>query len=346
MAANLIATILIIAIHYRAPIADIAGFNYLFQEFFFYNGITRIAVPFFALISGYFIAQELSKETKYISILRKKLKTLFIPYLAASLLIFISVTCLRWLFKHETYQPVTIRLFIEYVIFHPLSGQFWYLRDLIILIILSPLIISNKRIHYFPLLIILGFSWLIDYQPFSIVFGWYLLNIETFFFFSLGGIIFYKKNLLESIRDMSMRTKVIIFCFWLILIAIRIYIDPTLDVWYVNKYSLSSLILYKLAILLGVCTLIQFSVYLSSNKHVIYISGLTFFAYLFHLQPLSFMFIVTARIVPSEYLFYINFPIALLMIFVIGHLVAKFLPKTYALLTGGRSPNKALNRIQ
>ena len=60
MVANLIATILIIAIHYTSKghliqLTEIGGWNYLFQEFIT-NGIARIAVPFFALFFGYFMA--------------------------------------------------------------------------------------------------------------------------------------------------------------------------------------------------------------------------------------------------------------------------------------------------
>jgi surface polysaccharide O-acyltransferase-like enzyme len=352
MVANLIATILVIAIHYNSkgsiPSGEFWGWNYLFQELTL-NGIARISVPFFAMLSGFFLASKLQTGDEYTAILKNKAKTLLLPYLIASIMIFLTSELIKWFFQPESYQGLTLLLSIESVTVHPVSDQFWFLRDLMILTILSPLLLSrntlsNQRKYFTVLVLILFFLWLVDYQPFPIFFGWYLVSIETLFFFSLGGIFFGKKELLYSVIKTNIKNKVIVLSLWLLLLVGRIYIDPTLNVWYAKEYSIFSLALYKVAILVGIISLIQFSIYLSSNKLLIYLSGLTFFAYIFHLVPLSYIQVITSQIIDKKYTFYINYPIVLVSVFLFAHLLAKYTSVFFAIITGGRDPKKAVKR--
>lgn len=345
MVANLIATILVIAIHYNSKghiqPEDTAGWNYLFQEFTL-NGVARIAVPFFAMLSAFFLAAQIENQTRYSAILKSKAKTLLLPYITASTVIFLVATAIQWVTKHNSYQSITIASLIQSSTLHPISDQFWFLRDLIILIILSPFLLGTKQKKY--LTTVLFFFWVVDYQIFPIFFGWYLLSIETLFFFSLGGLVFQRRKLLHSTINTRMRNKISVLALWIFLIIIRVCIDPNLNNWYASDYTLLSIILYKIAILLGIVSLMQFSIYLSSNKLLIYISGLTFFAYLFHLVPLSYMQVVTSQVIEKKYAFYINYPIALISVFVTAHLLSKFTPKCFSFIAGGRNPNKALKR--
>ena len=62
------------------------GFNWIFQNFFS-NGITRIAVPLFFIISGYlFFLQFQPTIENYFEKIKKRIKTLFIPYLIWSII--------------------------------------------------------------------------------------------------------------------------------------------------------------------------------------------------------------------------------------------------------------------
>jgi hypothetical protein len=352
MVANLVATVLVIAIHYNSKgnihLTEIGGWNYLFQEFTL-NGVARIAVPFFAMLSGFFLASKLDHRGAYTAILKNKAKTLLLPYLIASIIIFLTSELIKWIFQPGSFQSLTILYSIQSVTFHPVSDQFWFLRDLIILTILSPIllsrkILSNQRKYFRPLVLTLFIFWLVDYQPFPLFFSWYLLSIETLFFFTLGGLFFEKRKLLDSVLNTNIKIKILVLSVWLFLLLIRINIDPKLNVWYAEEYSMFSLTLYKIGILLGIVSLIQFSIYLSSNKLLIYLSGLTFFAYIFHLVPLSYIQVITSQIIDKKYAFYINYPIALISVFLFAHLLAKFMPSLFAVMTGGRDPKKALNR--
>jgi len=347
--ANLIAMILVIAIHYNSrnsiDISERDGWNYICQEFLA-NGIARIAVPFFAMLSGLFILNKINGLDGYIKILKNKSMTLLVPYVMASTAIFIVVNILKVIFKPESYQPVTFLSVLSGILVHPSSCQFWFLRDLIILTILSPILLKLSKPYAYFLLLTAGTLWALDAQLFPVIGGWYLLNIETLFFFCFGGAVIGKNSLLVTIIDAGLPIKMATFILWVTLIALRIYIDPDLDVWYVRNYSIESLLLYKLAIIVGIIFLIQSSSFLSRNNFLIYISGLTFFAYLFHIEPLVYFKELTRKVVSAPYLFYVNFPIATIVVFLSAHLASKYLPNVYAFISGGRTPNKALKRTQ
>lgn len=346
MIGNLISTILIVAIHYgstnQIPADKIGGWNYTFQEFTL-NGVTRIAVPFFALISGFFLSAETGGITQYINMLSKKAKTLLLPYLLASLVIFMSVTVLKWATHHGFYH-VNFDSFINNVLFHPLSGQLWFLRDLIILTVISPILLKHEKIYCKISTLTIGLLWLFDYQPFPVMAGWYLINIETLFFFSLGGWLYQNNPHLESIIRTKLCYKILVFFLWFILIALRVKIDPCLDVWYVKKYTFLSLTLYKASILLGIFSLIQCSHLLHKNTSLIYLSSFNFFAYLFHNVPLSYFKLLTNNFIKKEYSFYLNFPLALILVFTAAYLVLKISPQCFGVITGGRLPDKVLKR--
>lgn len=343
MIAHLIGIVLVIAGHYSSkryiPFFEIRGWNYTFLDFAF-NGMARMLIPFFAMSSGFFLAAKLRGKEQYIDMLLNKAKTLFLPYVIASFAIYAFLRIMHW----RPY-PITPMNFIMDVILHPISMQFWFLRDLIILIVFSPVLLSSKKKFNRILVLVLGVLWFINYQPFPIVAGWYLLNIETIFFFCLGGLLFEYIPLLESGIKMNLRYKVLIFFAWFILIGLRVYIYPGFDIWYVNRYTLTSLMIYKAANLVGIVALVQFSNLFSSNRFLIYLSGFVFFVYLYHLVPLYDFLHMYNKLLEPKYSFYLNFPIALIVVFAAGYLISKILPGVFEFITGGRDPNKMIKRI-
>lgn len=346
MIANLVATILVIAIHYRFKVPTLSNiqinFNYLLQEFFT-NGIAKIAVPFFAMISGFFLVEKLGGRDAYLKVLQNKVKTLLLPYVAASTIIFICLETLKTISKNQHHDSFDFLNIIYSIFIHPLSIQFWFLRDLILLVIISPLLIKARPIIVRTLLTISFVLWLIDIQIFPKIGGWYLISIDTFFFFCLGGFL-RNHSFIDKILKLNHLTKLCIFAFWLILVSIRVWVDPLFDIWYASRFTYTSLILHKLSILIGIISLIQISALFEKNKTLIYLSGFTFFAYLFHLVPLSYFKIITKKILSTEYSFYLNFPTAIVLVFIIALLISKYFPASYSLITGGRSPNKAIGR--
>jgi surface polysaccharide O-acyltransferase-like enzyme len=348
MIANFAATLLVIAIHYssRYDVDITAGYtwNYLTQEFLI-NGMARSGVPFFAMISGFFMIGKTGGGKRYVELLRNKFGTTLIPYLLCSGITFLLFIALKMLFLPDRPISLTLPSIANHILISPMSPQLWFLRDLIVLILLSPLIFIRNR-FFAPLLgTVLGILWALDIQPAPIVGGLYLVNIETLFYFWLGGFLCMHPAALERLVTSGRTAITGIFTLWLLLVLARVYIDPTLDVWYVKRYTLSSVLLYKAAIAVGIISLIQLSARVRDNRTLIYLSGFTFFAFLFHHVPLSTaLTVVSRRVVDAPYAFYFEYPLATIIVFSAAYLTCRFLPPLYAVLTGGRSPDKALRR--
>lgn len=348
MIANLVATVLVIAIHYNSKkyIVTTSGYNinYLTQEFIV-NGICRVAVPFFSLISGFFLFQKLESKSSYLNTVKSKLNTLVVPYILAATIVFIAVSGLKIIYKPDFSGLMSVATVVYNIIIHPLSDQFWFLRDLIVLTCIYPIILGPCNSIRWIFIITFGMCWLFNIQPFPLVGGWYLLNIETFFLFFIGGVLYEKQSFFKRLIIKSNYHVALVFLFWLSILIARIYIDPELDVWYVDKYSASSLILYKVSILISLVSLLQLSFYLTNISLFIYLSGLTFFVYLFHLYPLAYIKMITGKVVGFPVSFYINFPLATCLVFLMAHIAGKYLPGFYYYISGGRSPQKSMKRI-
>lgn len=347
MIANLIAMLLIVAIHYNSKGSiDISlgyDINYFFQETVT-NGFARSAVPIFALLSGFFLINKVATFNEYRLTLINKFHTLFVPYLMASLIIYFFSFIHDLYFGKAPSQQIDLYSTAYRVLTHPPTVQFWFLRDLMILVFISPLLFNAKRLLFYSIGLLLFILWGMDIQPFRIVAGWYFLNIETLFFFWLGGMLSRCKINLDKIIFCRNTTKIIVMAFWAGIVILRVYTDPDLDVWYVNNYTLESILLYKLGIIVGIVNLLQISAAIRNNRFFIYASGLTFFVFLFHFSPLSYFRYFTEKAIESPYSFYLNFPVAVLLVFVIAYIASKYFERFYILINGGRSPNKALQR--
>ena len=300
----------------------------------------------FAMISGFFLFGKIRDVQSYINALKNKSRTLFVPYIVSSTLILLSMIVLNYVFSPKNRGQISFFIIARCVFAQPLSVQFWFLRDLIFLTVISPFILNNNRLYSYSFGSLLLLLWVQNIQPLPIIAGWYLINIDTLFFFWLGGILFRFNYILDLLIESSISVKLVSLFVWLSLICVRIYIDPDLNAWYAKNYTLESILLYKAAILAGIVCLIQFSALTRNNKALIYLSGCSFFAFLFHFVPLSHFLFFTSRIVNSSLSFYINFPVATIIVFFVAHITSSKFGKTYILITGGRNPNKALNRIK
>ncbi len=343
MISNFFCTVLVVAIHYNSKwcidTANADNLNFYIQEFIT-NGIARSAVPFFALISGFFFFQQV-KLRDISSLLIKKIQTLLIPYIIASIFILLCYDCLKYITNGSFQYVNDFHLLLAKIIVHPISIQFWFLRDLFFLFIFTPtLLVFSKNIKII-IVFITFILWIGDIQPFPLLDGWYFINSEVLFFFLLGGILC-SPDKFEQILKLKKRLTISLIILWVSLIFLRIWIDPHLDVWYTEKYTTQSIFLYKLAIFFGVIVIIKLASIFIRSKFLIKISGLTFFVYLFHLKPLSLILYGITGF--GEYSFYILFPMSTVVTFSTGYLIYKSKPPFYNLLTGGRSPDKSFHR--
>ncbi|MBR5102389.1 MAG: acyltransferase, partial [Muribaculaceae bacterium] len=194
------------AVSYKhIPNPDMPIFSYI--AYFCSVILPRIAVPLFFAIAGYLFFKKVNSFTfaTYINKLKKRFKTLFIPYLFWNLLVILLIFLIQsfttyyhdaplvkdysfgdWLWAIFYYNNIgtdgTNLVFTS----QPAAYQLWFIRDLMIIMLFTPLIyVLCKRLKLFFILP-LATLWLNEF--------WYLgFNVRDYidrnvlFFFPLGA---------------------------------------------------------------------------------------------------------------------------------------------------------------
>lgn len=170
------------------PIYDLI--HYIISE-----EIARIAVPLFFFMSGYlffFDVQGLFTISQYIKKIKKRVRTLLIPYIFWNTSVIILLVSVQ-LFIPSTLsganKPITDRNFLEFLNMFwgctngmPICYQFWFVRDLIVTVLLSPIIYFFIKRLKFHFVAVMGIIWLLGFD-FNIT-G---LSSVSIFFFSFGA---------------------------------------------------------------------------------------------------------------------------------------------------------------
>ncbi len=338
MLANFYCTILVVMIHYNSlyhyKIPEPTEIFYLIQIYFNIS-LTRIAVPFFALTSGFFLYLNFFLTFyNYKNSIKRRIKTLIIPYLTVSIIVF----TFNRIIDFSNSIPVNYSAVkLMEIITTPETIQLWYIRDLFFLVTVSPIIyLLYKHVPYIYITVI-SIMWMIDFQPFPKLGGWHFITIETLYFFSLGCIAAFKKEKISVLfNNLSKNTTYTFFCIYLATSFVRVYLTLNyfhqLDSW---QYTLSN-IFHKISIMIGIFLVITLS---NKNKTKLFLklSELTFFVYLYHLLPLSkFILLFWNNFIPDIYLFYFTTPTSLFISFGFAYYLKYSFPKLYQFLTGGR----------
>ena len=146
------------------------------------DGICRIAVPVFFVISGFFLAIGWRKnqgKSWYCSLLKKRFRTLYIPFVLWNMIYFAFQLVNGKGWGRFTERILGWNLFVK-----PACMQFWYLQTLFVFILLAPVFILIFRRRIFGcvtlvLLLILSFYFKLTQ----------VLQLSNFFFISLGVLL-------------------------------------------------------------------------------------------------------------------------------------------------------------
>lgn len=131
------------------------------------NSILPAAVPLFFLISGFlfFLKMEHMSKTWYLFQMKKKIRTLLLPYMCWNLLaIPIFILCVHDKNILSVFENIKVGdfflLFWAYNGPYPLDLPLWFVRDLFILMLLSPIIYCALRKCKYLFLIIIALLYL------------------------------------------------------------------------------------------------------------------------------------------------------------------------------------------
>ena len=315
-----------------------AGYS-SYVQYFFTQGIARVAVPLFFAISGYlFFLNITGKPDEFLAKMKKRLKTLLIPYLFWSFLGLLFNYTLqqfpfsRRFFTHKLFADYTAAELFYTILFDPVPYQLWFLRDLIILVILSPVIFL--LIIYLRYLVLLSFL-VVWTMRFDLV----AVSNESLLYFTAGGLLAIQH--VEIGPGKLLKPSGIYFTLWMVLILCKMAL---VSMTFKDPVVLN--LLHKASVIVGVAAV--WSMYDKLFEHTALsetrfyaISGFSFFLYAFH-EPLLMMikkacFVFTGKGEPASLLVYFLAPVIIIVTGIFtGWILKNKIPKLYQVVTGGR----------
>lgn len=301
--------------------------------------LPKVSVPLFFFISGFlfFFNVDFTKNI-YFKKLRSRIKTLFIPYIFWITVILIFFIIIQNVIPKYTLifkrNIVLNYSFINYLHVYgvgshpPISVQFWFIRELIILIILTPIIyyIIDKIKYFF--IFFIGILWYFNF--FS---DFYYVKISSLFFFCFGAYYsIKKKNLVIEFKKLFYISTILYPIFVVICVFTT---DNFLNLYTLNFCNFTGVILlFSIVSLLIENNYIKVSLFLSSSS---------FFIFAFHLQPQIIITNILFNLLKHDNdilltLFYFLSVIITISISIISYYyLNKFFPKFTNFIIGGRN---------
>jgi succinoglycan biosynthesis protein ExoH len=230
----------------------------------------------------------------------------------------------------ETAGPVDYFNAIFGVTHHPVGFQFWFVRDLFVTVLVSPLLwIMLTRA---PLLgaVALGLVWLSGFDL------WIFFRTDVVFFFYLGGFLRLYKVPLEIAGRVAL---------WLLLAYVALVALRTAAPYFMNPgsdYLDAATRAMRLVGVLACWGIFQRVALTPFGAVVARYGSFAFFLHAAHFPLLAFVKILLWRLVPLENQFWMLTHYALSVVITVaigvafGMALARLLPGQFAFLNGGR----------
>ena len=351
--------VMVVMIHAHFHDISMGGVDYKFDlnqfpvycnlSFLISKLFAGIAVPLFYVFSGYlFFNKQASFTAKdYLGKLRKRIKTLLIPY------VFWNLVVIAFYFLAQIFMPSMIsgdnKSIVDYTIIDwlkafwnynnemPISYPLWFIRDLMVVVLMSPLIYLLVKKSAFSVLVI-GIIWLLGFTI-----GICGVDITAILFFSFGSLFSIRKlDFVDSFK--KIRVIGYIVSLLLIIVEMSLYNKRgSLDLLFPNVLSI---VLYKLCTLCLMASCINIAVaamrkgLLKTNE---FLYEANFFIYVYHALPLTLFLKLLIRFVnPTSDILAIGiyFSVALITIafgLMMFALLRKMLPRFTSFIIGNRN---------
>lgn len=302
-----------------------------------------IAVPMFYVISGYLFFLKMPNGINSIgSKLKKRVRTLFVPYLLANVLTFLFYVTLNSItsvmpiidsvvnFKifniiEQGFWPTFELVFIN----PPIAFQMWFVRNLMVVILFSPIIyfaINSicKTQFYWVTIILLLVTYMANNNH------W----VTTTIWFSIGGLLAMHPTI-SIIQRFPLWVGIFLAMTTIgIIILTTVFAMPTWMTSYIIILGIPAIWLL----------LDQFipPILEKWNTHWLpcKVCPYTFFIYITHEPILNIFKKLPLLVSRSEWMFiacYVLIPIAYTTCAcIVGHWISKHLPRLYSIFTGGR----------
>jgi peptidoglycan/LPS O-acetylase OafA/YrhL len=193
-----VCAVMVVAIHSGCPMGTPCDGAWLARQLFWRDGITLIAVPFFFVCSGYFVARHLDSRAEWLLAVRKRIRTLVVPFFIWS---FVAVVAMPFLINMAGdlagSRPFGTTLWSSFrgrdwlAEFGacwgcPLLVPIWYVRNLFFLVLTAPVLMFLLRK--------LGKTWLVVSFGASLLYWFLPANDFKMFllrFYSVLGVFYF-----------------------------------------------------------------------------------------------------------------------------------------------------------
>lgn len=308
-------------------------------QLFLCDGLARITSPLFFAISGFlFFLNFNGKIDEYTVKVKSRTKSLLIPYLFWSVSGILILYILQLIphtslfFTKELIRNFSVQDFFNALLINPIPYQLWFVKDLIVLILIAPLVYSAIKFLKIYFVLLLVPFWLFE-------FDFVLFDCRSILFFVFGSYLaLSRKNILK----INLKDKTLIFCFlWLFFVTLKTTIDH-----YHIPYEYLSIAFRKISILFGILSVWSAFDYFAEKKSIksleLYrLSSFSFFLFASH-EPVLTIFKkgLLFLLGKGEFISLAVFIVApLLTIFTclaVGYFFRRMTPEFYRIITGGR----------
>src|SRR5258708_23504316 len=310
----------------------------LVVENFFSKGIARIAAALFFAISGFLFYLSYDFTVSGVGDkIKRRFKTLVIPYLFWSLFGLIMILFLQsipWsrnFFTKELIINYSISKLLFTILVDPIPYQLWFVRDLIMLVIVSPLIWYLTTSMRSVLIVILGFLWNAAPKTFE------FFSNEALLFFTLGCALAFDKNQWASNQRLSEYSSYYLLFLWFMVVFLTTYLLTF------NLADFALNILNNVGIVIGILSVWFLYDHVSAKQITKYsvLFGYSFFIFVFHEPLLTIlikgMFFLFGKTDVSSLLIYVIAPLlAIGLSILFRYVLRKQIPRLYNFATGGR----------
>ena len=324
---------------------SILGFmNYMISEC-----LAFIAVPLFFLMSGFLFYYKFKwSKSAFLTKLRSRLWTLFIPLLFWNLLVLLAIGIAQEIPFTATYFSGGLPKIFSSNIFgyfnlvfgvdrYPIAYQFWFIRDLMIMVLLTPLfhLIHQKVTYIFGgILAFLWFSSIIPDNVLSII-----PSSNSLLFFYTGSVLATKKISPFFLDKLGP---------YLVIVSLALF-----TVSWIPQVQLLNSIFHKLGIATGVFGALYLTRILLFREKIsssfLWLGTCSFFIFAMH-EPLIevvqrllsriFIPISDGRLLVYYYLIPVLIIAVSILVYVLLH---RILPRVTSVITGGRLPHQKVD---
>jgi len=295
-------------------------------------------VPLFFLMSGYlFFATFHWSQKTYVRKVATRLRSLLIPFLFWNILALLFFAVAQAIPSIQPYFSGTGKKIMEYGAFdylnalfglkgYPIAYHFWFIRDLILLVALAPVLAVIVRFVPIPFFLLLYVCWVTESWPI------YMPGAVGVLFFSAGALC--------GIKGQSL------FAFDRFGTAILLLYIPLLFadvIWYEAWFNVY---LHRTGLIVGVlATLYATKLILRSQSlcnALVSLGGASFFVYAAHEPLLGILRLLAFKYVPLDgaytmLILYLGIPVLLMTLLVLCHRLLNILcPRPLSVVTGGR----------